>query len=403
MYLKNMLENSIRNNSFCYQKKEKTNLFQKIFFVAMVLLALCPLISASENEASFRDAIIPFFLLFFLLLISGCSIKGFKSFIPYFLLWLLGMVSTLFSPFIGFESTAVTYLLFCVLIVLTCILSVYFSKKMLSYFVTFYIVLSLICALLVILSWVMGVQHGWNRYSIDVIGVNKNQNYINEIILLGYAFLLNRTIRSKKRLLLRVATAVVIIWGVVLTGTRAALFTVLLLTGLSIVYILFVKRKLYFIFIFVAVAVAAFFLFQKYIPDYITDRITGENALSDDLRITMWKSAFQKFLEYPVLGIGINGTTVYNTSLGYGTECIHNVLLQFLVDQGILSALVLLFVFLKIVRRTKKKDRFFIITMFVALYFPMLFQNGLVTYTFWWPLLVLELFSRTSEVSAINA
>jgi O-antigen ligase len=107
--------------------------------------------------------------------------------------------------------------------------------------------------------------------------------------------------------------------------------------------------------------------------------------------------AFNQLLKHPILGLGLGGTTAYNTTLGLSITNIHNVVLQFLCDQGFIAFLIFIYIIISIIKRTRKEDKFLILILMLSLYFPICFQNGLVGYTFWWPLTVLEVVSRWSQ------
>lgn len=70
-------------------------------------------------------------------------------------------------------------------------------------------------------------------------------------------------------------------------------------------------------------------------------------------RLTLWKNAFNTFLEHPILGIGINSSLSYN-ALHYGTiYYVHNTYLEVLSETGFVGFIVYISLILYIIRQNK--------------------------------------------------
>lgn len=356
------------------------------------------LISFSPDAGSFRDTILVFILLcgvFF-----ACRVKVCKSSLLYLLLWFEALVATSYSVYSVIERNIITYLLFAIITIMFCNLK--FKKKDICCFINIYVYIALICAILIILSWIMEVPHSWNRYSIGVIGVTKNPNYINDIILLASAFLIYKMVVFKKCRFIYSVFLGVFLFAIILTGTRAALLTFVGIVLISLIYMIGRGKNIKNIFLIFLLIILVIGVMLFIAPDDIKYRFLRENAFTDNLRLYMWKMGFEQFKSFPIFGMGINGATAYNSTLNLSVTNIHNVLLQFVYEQGIVGVVIFIILLFNIIRRTKKHDKFLIVLMFFSLYFPILFQNGLVAFTFWWPLVVLEVVSRVSEREGIN-
>ena len=168
----------------------------------------------------------------------------------------------------------------------------------------------------------------------------------------------------------------------------------------SILYVLIIKQKYSYILLFGIFAVGAYLFLMNFVSEVIIERLTGDKLLNDDSRWFMWQSALNEFTKHPILGMGLSGITEYNRTIS-SVEAIHNVVLQFVCDQGLIGGILFVSLLVSIWRRVKKEDRFLLTLMIIALYVPIMFQNGTVSFTFWWPLAVLEIFSNVSARSGI--
>lgn len=365
----------------------------------LLLLSANNLTSISPDNATFIDVVYIFIPLFFY-----CVFHKFISFNGYFLYFVLyfeAMFSVLISPQAGFTSTAVTYFLYCVLVLL--ISSIPFTPHQLRKFEKYYNYLAIICCILIILSWMAGITNGENRYSIGIVGVKKNQNYVNDIILLSFAFLLSKMYFTNRIRLKEIALILLFFFACFLTGTRAALLTLGLLALVYIFLIFFKKGKKSIAIWIILLGSLGIFLLFNILPPEIAERFIGEGSSEDNLRTLMWANNYLEFIKSPFLGMGLGQTDVINAKtviLENDTGDIlslHNVLLQFLYEQGILGVLIFIVILRGIIKRFRKEDRLFGVLMMLALYFPISFQNGLVGFVFWWPLMLLEIYSRTSK------
>ena len=232
--------------------------------------------------------------------------------------------------------------------------------------------------------------------------MHKNPNYINNIILLSIAFCIENLIRSNRRKLLDAVLIVAMCFGCFLTGTRAALLCIGLMMLFAVSYLLFVRQKFAYLVLLLASSVAGYVLMASMLSSHTLERLIGNTFFQDDGRIFMWRNALKEWSQQPILGMGIDGVSIYNMSLKLMILNIHNIYLQLLCDQGLLGFCLFVAIIWCIVSRTRKQDRFLLFLMMIALFVPTFFQNGTVSYTFWWPLTILEVFSRKSCRSGLH-
>jgi len=369
-----------------------------LLFFVFCFYALIPILSSSEHSAYFKD-MFPVFMLQILTLLLYQRIMISKNACVYIGMFISAVISTMFSNYVQFERTIFTYFLLCIITIIFA--GFQYSQKELYWFIRFYELYGVLCAILIILSWAFHVEYQWNRYSLDIIGLHKNPNYINNIILLAMAFVIYRIIQKKGNTLINIVYCVVMCVGVFLTATRAAFLCILVMFAFSIIYVLVIKKKYSYIFMFGILIVGAYIILTNFVPEVIKERITGDKMFNDASRLFMWQSALEKFGEHPILGMGLSGITAYNSTIS-SVEAIHNVILQFVCDQGMIGGILFISLLISIWARVRKEDRLLFLLMIIALYIPIMFQNGTISFTFWWPLSVLEIFANVSARSGIH-
>jgi len=368
---------------------QKTHITLPLFIICFY--GLMPILSSSEHSAYFQDVfmVLPI-QLWTILVYKRISLT--KNVWIYMGLFISAFISTFFSDYVQIESTIISYLLLCLITIIFA--GFQYTEDDIKRFINFYVLYGLICSVCIILSWFFEFEYQWNRYSLDIVGLHKNPNYINNIILLAMAFVLHRLIRKEGNPLINIFYCIVMCASVFLTATRAAFLCIIVLCMFSILYILIIKKRFLYIFLFGIFAAGAYAFFVNFIPPVIVNRLTSD-MMNDSSRLFMWENALKELWKQPVLGMGLSGVTAYNTTIS-SVEAIHNVLLQFLCDQGIIGGILFILLLLSILNRVKKNDRILFALMIIALFVPIMFQNGTVSFTFWWPLALLEIFSNVS-------
>ena len=108
----------------------------------------------------------------------------------------------------------------------------------------------------------------------------------------------------------------------------------------------------------------------------------GTRKMFEDVgRTDAWSHAISMLLQTPIFGCGIGAwQSLHGNSY---MEYLHNVFLEFILNQGLIGLILLLFVVFYGYSRTKKKDRFFIYMLLFATFIPMCLQNGVIAVNFW--------------------
>lgn len=375
----------------------------------LVTYAAMPLLSPAVDSASFRHVLIVFALVCVATALYRPRIR--KEYLLYVLLWVEAFAATLLSSYVSVTSASVTYLLFAIMVVLFA--SYNYSANDIRFFVKFYVCFATMIAVLIILSWLTDRQHTPGCYSVGILGITKNPNYLNSVIILGAAFLMYRlTLKiSVGDKLICAAMLAIMIFGSLQTGTRAAILAFAICAAFVIAYQLiavngwakmrtFLKKN-WITIIVVALVVFALAVFGFHnAPASLKRRIL--KLFSDNLRMEMWLKNIVEFAKQPVLGMGLNATTAFTKTLNLPVSNIHNTILQFACEQGVLGVAIFAAILSVNLLKTRKQDRFLILLMIIAMYVPIFFQNNLTSNTFWWPLVFLEVFTSVSEREGLN-
>ena len=254
-----------------------------------------------------------------------------------------------------------------------------------------YTILAAVVAGLIILSALFGYPHMESyyytqRYSVGITGLFKNPNYLASFINVSFFVSLFCLFYKKKsifELLIYLGCLVLFVIAIYLTGSRAALIT-LLVSLVAVMFNYSVNRKNGFWSIIpVLTFVFVLFYFRDTISNLFEVFVGGNREfLSDDGRSASWDVAFSKILESPLLGYGIDGWSTMNNRSG-SMFYLHNVILELIVNQGFLGFILFLFILFQGCGRIKRKDRFFVCVFYFVTIFPLLFQNGVNEVNLW--------------------
>lgn len=310
------------------------------------------------------------------------------------LMWFLCMLVTIAGPFSAQTNLMqiVKYLAFVVFFI---IVSTYtFTEKDIVFVAKGYVYLAIVIALLIILSYLGGYQHVHEgvgestyylgRYSIGITGLYKNPNYLASFICVAAFVVLYKlkvSTMSFKMKLLHLTVFILFFVACFLTGTRIALvvlaISIIAVYGSALRHIRMKGLILPILLVFVLI-----YIFGSQIRDLMDLYLAGRDMFGDESRQEAWPMAFRFFYDNFLLGSGID--CWHHLSRGYNTmNNLHNVFLEFLLNQGIIGAILLFFTLFYGCSRVKRTDRFFLIMLFLVTAIPISFQNGVIAVNFW--------------------
>ncbi len=376
-----------------------------IFSIGLILFIISPYYFWIETSVSFRDVIIPFFLVLIGAFLSKKIIITFPDVIV-ILFWMEAILATVIAR-TPFSTTSITYLLFAILFIF--ITSREYSEVDIARIIDTYLIASTIVGFLIVLSAITHKPHSgvfYLRYSINVIGVVKNPNYLVAFLVGAFTILVQGVLFCKatvKKQVSRIIVAVIIFSSCILTGTRSSWLALAGVGVLTIFQLVFLKssrgKRLKNIILLILVCLFFIYIVLRYIPVDVFNRF----SLEDSFRSSAWKLAYDDFIRSNfITGFGINGVVKHIISIG---NDLHSMILQTLFDQGICGIILLIMLICFGLFRTKKSDRFFLYIFYISVYYPFFFNNGCSTVSFWFPIIITRLFvdySLKNEMSIID-
>lgn len=374
--------------------ESRANIFYRI---GLYLLIISPYFIWVETSVSFRHIIVPVgFLSLGTIANQTIDLKR------HHVLALLFTLEAVISTFLAFErpsSTVIISLLMGIVYVLAT------SRKididMFVRIIDIYVSASILIALLIILSAVFHKPHSgvyFVRYSINILGINKNPNYLSAFMCAPYAMILYRVLVQNIgfpiKKIFSLVFLLILASGIVLTGTRAAWLAISAITFLEIACIIFSQstatNKILHFTLLLLIIVLAMYILYSYIPNNIFNRF----SLSDPFRENAWKMAWNDFINSNfVTGFGINGVRSHIVAIG---DDLHSMVLQTLFEQGLVGFFLFTWLILSDVNWISKDDMFYIFLCLVGLFYPFFFNNGCYTVSFWFPVIMLRIFKDYS-------
>ncbi len=312
-------------------------------------------------------------------------------------IWLLlsAFIST-FGPYGVFDQRMLKFALFVFFFIFITRFS--YTGKDILYIINTYIILSFIVAVLIILSYIFGYPHVdssyyLGRYSVGIIGLYKNPNYLAAFINIAFFFvtyqLFNKKNTFRKSIFLLVISLTYLA-AIYFTGTRAALLT----AGVALLFIIgstmTQRGALYFGTLCVTLVVLV--IINVNTIETLLDHLLGHRDFTeDDSRQISWLYALSVVNENPLTGAGMySWGRIPGTALLLGH--LHNIYLEILLNQGIIGFCGFLVLYFTSLNKIKRKDYTFMFAFLFVMTFPLMFQNGYVEANFWRFIIVTKIF-----------
>lgn len=373
--------------------------------LSLILFILTPMLSQAQHSSSMRDIFIPYILLVFFSLFYNVNLKLESTHLFAVMLWISVFISTLIRD-AAFDRSIISYLLFVLFFIL--ITAQKWSKQSLNLTFKVYIISAVIFSLAIIGGVIFNIPYSFGRYSIDLLGIHKNPNYVAAFIAGAYSLQLYILLNYKNKKLFKkqylIISIIIMILGTFFTGTRAAFLNIILSTMIQLTLSVFSKSKKKLMIIssvMILIVIIPLFInvFYEYMPTRTLERLVSFDSFEEDSRLVAWEIVLKKFTEYPILGLGLGNANQYLQRFDAISD-LHNVLLELLVNQGLIGFSFYILMLVNKIRYINKKDKNLIITMGFTLFFPILFQNGLVGLTIWWPTTMFILFVNYSRLNS---
>lgn len=316
---------------------------------------------------------------------------------------LLGIITA--NMILKYASLATIYVLLSNLVI---------SKRELILIFKIYFLVSISISTLIILSALLGYTSPGNagesgRYSIDIVGVYKNPNYLVSFISLSQYVLLYLLICTKQTMrnkVLYILALSIIFYSILLTGTRAGLLnsSISLLLCLYTVIKTHAKGIVTILFSVICICVIIIFVAGPSITEFAKEYLGSRDMFEDKNRTDAWLFVLNRIAEHPLLGSGIGSTAYYLSSSAY-IDFLHNIFLELLHEQGIVGLLCFTYIIFNGIKKINNNDKYVIWGILITSAFPLCFQNGFVEVNFWRFLLINRIlieFSKHNEIGVLD-
>ncbi len=179
-------------------------------------------------------------------------------------------------------------------------------------------------------------------------------------------------LHSKKKFLYPIILFVSIFLGIFFSYVRMVWLSTAILMGT--IFLMYIKRLKNLVYIIVAVSVLV--VISNIFMDMRRSILKRATDFSDPVRITMWKTSFEIFKDYPLLGVGLKNIKKvypdYYQKLNFSKEFyklshLHNTFIHILVERGVIGLLAFLYLFsvyfyygVKKAKHSVEEEKFFI-------------------------------------------
>ena len=224
-----------------------------------------------------------------------------------------------------------------------------------------------------------------------------DQNYLAGLMLMAFGFVFYKICNAKQKKQQKVLSIIfcgLIVYFVLLAGSRSGLIALLLISILSIRASWKMRLKIgipLLIVFLIGLPILARYLPQELMERFSLSALTGQEAESAS-RLIIWEKALNSLKGVEIIfgyGVGASQTVVGNV-LGLGKDmAIHNHYLAMLVEMGCIGFLLINFLILKMNKEMWKKDKS-IATSFLGIMIMAFFIDVLTTKFFWTAMILLS-------------
>ena len=336
------------------------------------------------------------FLLFFIMEKRSITID--INHILIFLFWICTAISTLLSNVVAPERDIITLLIFVLFFIFST--GVMYGKEEIKLLLNTLILLACLASLNIIWNFLNDFTYGWQRYSLSVLHVYRDPNYVSAFLTPAVAIIIYSLLMYKKKLKRKITLIIallLIVSGILTTGSRAAFITVLLTMSLTVFFNIISVRnyqKLLKIIFYLLLMVLAWLFVKSFLPEFILFRIIDFDSYTDDSRLLLWKEALRFYGDSPLFGSGMNASSKFLFTIGLYNS--HNIYIDLLIDNGLIGFLLIMLAIIRFLI-VKKGDRTLLMLVVTSCFFPLFFINGFNTASFWAPLILCQILSNYSR------
>lgn len=364
--------------------KEKSAIYNGV-----LLLMLFTIANTSRFGASLSWVIIPCVIIVAGILFEKTHL-GTNLLVIVF--WISAFISTLLSDVVTIQRDMVTFILFCIVYIVAT--SIEYSKEKIRKLNKIYVLTAFIASIDILYNW---LRHDYfvawfKRASFRFLGVYRDPNYVMAYIVPAMYILTISLIntRDKKLRAFKSFVLITMMTSFLTTGSRGAMLSYVV--GVALFFLLNTKisfnKKIKFLALSVVVILLGYICLKKILPEQSVNRLLNSG---EDSRFDLWKSAIKVFWNHPVLGGGMGAAS--NISLKEVGRVSHNVYIDILSNFGLLGSVAFIIFFHKNCCLSTISNTPFLIGACGVFMTPMFFVNGFNTATFYFPLIILTIYS----------
>lgn len=312
-----------------------------------------------------------------------------KSIIVLLMLYVIALIRAGGTDGVSSTISYILYLLFAFFSI-----EIQLTRRQIETFICLIYLSSAAFSIMVALSNPLWSTNIYNRTMLNVLWIRMNSNQIVYVSLIGIALIPYMLDNKKvfKNTLFHLPLILIYIYIVLLTMSRSAF---LCLISIICIYILELlskykgTKKIAIIISVFTVALASLYIIDNFIPAAQLARLFEKDAYSDSSgRTSMYIEAINA-VQNPLWGSGPG------TYAGHGK--IHNVFIKMYFEIGIVGAIVLALIVLKLLLKSIKNYGKFV---FLVLFFQAMLESG-DAYTFWVPLILAYYMSIENKESKL--
>lgn len=365
-------------------QKEKS-----VIYNGVLLLTLFTIANTSRFGASLSWVIIPCIIIVTGVLFEKTRL-GTNLLIIVF--WFSAFISTLLSDLVVLQRDMITFIFFCfVYIVAT---SIKYSKEKIRRLNKFYVFTAFITSITILYNWLKHDYYvAWfKRSSFKFLGVYRDPNYVMAYIVPAMYILTISLINTKDKKLrfFKSILLITMMTSFLTTGSRGAILSYVV--GLVLFFLINknipLNSKIKVLAVSMVVILIGYTCLIRLLPQQSVNRLLNSD---EDSRFNLWKSAIKVFWNHPMLGGGMSAAS--NISLAEVGKDSHNVYIDILSNFGLLGSIVFVHFFYKNCCLSTRSNMPFLLGACGVFMVPMFFVNGFNTVTFYFPLVILTIYS----------
>lgn len=378
---------------FISKKKTTKNTKSTLILMAFCVLLFVQIFNGNPTAAGLRFVLTPVVIALGLLILTIRFVSWKAHYNAPILMAIFAVISTMRSDVVSWSIDA-TSLMLCVVFYIIATAQIY-TADVVRKILRFYCGLVTFIGLWILISFVFNINLSDGRASISFFGIKKDQNYLSAFLTPAFAVIVYTTFFSPRQKLWNAFKAVMLFAAIYLTGSRAALIS--MLVSFSLIMLKYVGhkglslRKIVVIFLtIIVVAIGAIWIQNT----TLFERMGNVDEYATNIRLEIWEYAMEGFYRHPILGSGIEAGTYYSQrAVRWYT---HSCFVDILVGQGIVGAFLYLCMFLGFLKGNSG-NRNFVITYLLACFVPLGFINGYGCITFWMPMTMCQVISSTAR------